>query len=348
VLHLRERQRSLVAAAVSAQPRLGGGVIALTALLVAVGGASAGARSSVGASPAVIGEAAWSPSGKKIVYGRSVAGTSQLVAIDGDGQNPQVVWEQKRDRSSCEIRAPRNVSYSGDAQRLAFDDNFCLVVADAAGRTVQKWVGYWDYVWAPDGQALAAYTGDLGGALVILVPGRPSKRITHGRPVVDPAWSPNGKWVLFARDLATSGGMPDPGPYDLYRIDERGRGLKRLARGAERGLWSPRGDRIAFFRRRGWEIWGVAAGGSLRRQLRRLPGTMIEPARWSRDGKRLFLVRNGSRSARLVANGAQGLEFSPDGRRIVFASFSRKRCGGGVSVLTVASGTVRNVAGPCQ
>jgi Tol biopolymer transport system component len=94
--------------------------------------------------------------------------------------------------------------------------------------------------WAPDGKAVAfqlrrrsqgdVYFTSLTGA---------EKQLTSGpADDYDPAWSPSGRTIAYARTL-----------YDnpsVWVVGRTGTGAHRLARNGEAPLWSPKGDLVAF------------------------------------------------------------------------------------------------------
>ena len=161
----------------------------------------------------------------------------------------------------------------------------------------------------------------------------------------DPAWSPDGRRVVFAGSTATD----ENAPRTLYVTGADDGGLRRLTPpgfAASWPAWSRDGS-IAFEHsseaRTGTDIYLVQASG---RGLRRLVVDAATPA-WRPDGRRLAFSRTGPRgndriftaSARgrasmLVADSRDACEsyyeptWSPDGQRIAFwATGAGGECG---------------------
>jgi TolB protein len=142
--------------------------------------------------------------------------------------------------------------------------------------------------WAPGGRALAYASGPIGGRTihVVAADGSGDRPLTHG-PLDQhaPAWERRGR-IAYAQGNRLG--------EDIYTVRSDGSGRRHLTRmrGDETDpAWSPRGDRIAFVRtgrRRG--IWVMS--------------------RWGRGKRRVTHVRGGAE---------QGVAFSPNGRRLLFA-----------------------------
>jgi Tol biopolymer transport system component len=119
-----------------------------------------------------------------------------------------------------------------------------------------------------------------------------------------PAWSPNGRTIVFQRDTAGSG---TPGPTKLMAVDVvtgAGRVVYRLPRwapGSGLAAFAPDGKRILFGF---WCIYGDSCPASSRAERNATLAT-IHP-----DGRRLRLLR--------LRSGADSGAWSPDGKRIVF------------------------------
>ena len=150
------------------------------------------------------------------------------------------------------------------------------------------------------------------------------QQITTGsKPASEPAFTPNGTQIVFARLGA-----------GIFRVNLDGTGLHRLTHGVRDNypVMSPNGKRIAFIRpyRTQWRVYVMSGSGS---GLRRLP--QAPPAgrpSWTADGKAIFIPAGGS-LARIDAGNGRVQKYlgvtldpssgatatiSPDARRIAF------------------------------
>jgi len=112
------------------------------------------------------------------------------------------------------------------------------------------------------------------------------EQITTGaQPATDPAFSPDGTRVVFAR--LSSG---------IFRVNLDGSGLHRLTSGSRDTypVWSPDGRHIAFIRiyKTQWRLYVMSASGAGQTRLRLAP-----PAgrpTWTRDSKSILIPDSGS------------------------------------------------------
>jgi Tol biopolymer transport system component len=169
----------------------------------------------------------------------------------------------------------------------------------------------------------------------------------------DPRWSPNGRELVFERDIPR--GTSLTGFSALWRSNADGSGLRQLTSDHTDGEadWSPDGKQIVFVRsdpdvnRAGsTALWTISRDGSGARQL--LP-TRIRGARdpeWSPDGKRIVFVRavsiyevgSDGRGLRLLRVRGQNPRWSPDGRKLAFVLDTT------IKVLDRKSGKLRTFA----
>ena len=156
-----------------------------------------------------------------------------------------------------------------------------------------------------------------------------SRLTTWSKADEDPAWSPDGERIAFARADAH---------FDVWVMNADGTGAVNLTPGAYDGqgtagrnpTWSPDGTKIAFGNPNG-EIWTVTPDGSSRQNLTQTPvaeGTESDPT-YSPEGDKIAYI-NGNDLWVMNADGSnkQALstdseaerapDWSPDGSEIVF------------------------------
>ena len=125
---------------------------------------------------------------------------------------------------------------------------------------------------------------------------RQASEATGGQESTAPAWSPDGRRILFA-------GSPGLGGR-VSVVNADGSGERTLAKGGH-AAWSPDGRRIVFVStpggRRG-DVYVMNADGSARRNLTPSPSFDRSPV-WSPDGRRIaFVSRRDGNSEVYVVN----------------------------------------------
>jgi TolB protein len=191
--------------------------------------------------------------------------------------------------------------------------------------------------------------GASGQLYVMRADGAFVRRVTHDRWDYNfPAWSPTGRRIAFYREKGSGSG------YGIWAMNLNGTGLQRLTDVPSDAspAWSPDGSMIAFQRfvdGIGIAVWLMDADGGNQRQLT-TPHTTSSTEQndwrpdWSPDGdwiaferhvserecdpndcartSDIYVTRSDGTSLRRLTKSGNNNEprWSPDGRRIVFAS----------------------------
>jgi Tol biopolymer transport system component len=188
-----------------------------------------------------------------------------------------------------------------------------------------------------------AFSSDRSGTLEIYTArpdGSDVRQLTRSGELLSayPDWSPDGRWIVFDRFNPET----ERGHILLMRAD--GTGLRRLTNGAGSNgdpAFSPNGRRIVFFHQVGNrhpELFTMKRDGSDWHRVTRTPLTAEVFPQYSPDGKwiaytrlppgehaapAVFIVRaNGGTPRRVTPDRLRAgvADWSPDGRRLVFAS----------------------------
>lgn len=260
---------------------------------------------------------AWSPDGQEIAF---VGDGLWVVSADGD---------RRRLRPEG---GPGTASWSRDGRVLAFDCatrqfHVCTVREDGTRFRGLTRKGRHPK-WSPRGGLIATTRLDVlkPGILLFRPNGKLVGALRNGS--ADPAWSPDGKWLVAEREL--------PGGPRLYATDAARGSMTRLTEGRYRdsaASWSPDGRSIAF-RRFARGSCSIALVGAASKRVRILvrrtadAGCVDQPT-WSPNGKAILFASSGdlwrvsSRGGRArrvtrTRERERSPRYAPDGRDIGF------------------------------
>jgi Tol biopolymer transport system component len=261
----------------------------------------------------------WSPDGQQLVFGSARGPNGNVLIAGANGKGV---------RRLARAQILSQVVWSPDGTRIAFvtSGHVFVVGRDGSGK---RGVGIGAaVVWSPDSTRLAFDSGWTGPIQVADPNGGSLHSVTSGRYDRAPTWSPDGRALLFSR-AASPGGTEF-----LYVVGADGGGVRPLGIQGADAAWSPRGDKVAFWRK---TSDGVALtvssldGSNVVRITRSLPAYSGRP-RWSPDGSRLlFAPCSGTGACRVDVGDAEGHDvtilgsgaepsWAPDGVRIAFTA----------------------------
>jgi tricorn protease len=203
------------------------------------------------------------------------------------------------------IRFGRTPDIAPDGRQIAFSYLGDIWTVEAIGGVARLVTTHEAHdimpVFSPDGRHLAFSSNRHGSYDVFVVPvhgGKPRRLTFDSASDLVSGWSPDGKTVLFASNRGTD----FPPVTELYTVPVGGGREQRVTPFEGRdGVFSPRGDRIAYVRgagsaaRKGYrgsannDLWVCKADGTDNRQLTSFNGQDGTPM-WSADGKTLFYV----------------------------------------------------------
>ncbi len=203
------------------------------------------------------------------------------------------------------IRFARTPDISPDGRLVAFSYLGDIWVVEAIGgiaRPVTMHEAHEVYpVFSPDGRMLAFSSNRHGSYDIFVVPvqgGRPKRLTFDSAADLVNGWSPDGKSILFT----STRGINFPNNWELYSVPVEGGRVRRITASEGRdGVFSPKGDKIAYVRgpgtwyRKGYrgssndDIWLCNADGSNNQRLTDFLGQDNSPM-WSADGQALYYV----------------------------------------------------------
>lgn len=263
--------------------------------------------------------AAFSPQGDKVAYLTDRHGTFDIYlmsAIDGKDLGRLVEGEKSSNFESMFVLRP-GFTWSPDGRSIAFaaksNNKNTLYVLDVKKKKVRKRFkfeldGLFEPTWSPDGRkiAVAGIQDGWSDIFVVDIEDESLTRVTH-----DPYderhldWSPDGEWIAMSSDrpdtnLVFTAGKDFPfGQYDIFVMKADGSEMRRLVANDDaedsHPVWGPDSKKLAFVSDR----TGVS-------------NIFIA----NMDSTEIFPVTN-------LLSGAQYIDWSRDGRKIVFNAFHK-------------------------
>ncbi len=223
------------------------------------------------------GRPAWSPDGTKIAFTSYRFGNFDVFVINADGTglfqltvDPSTDWEP---------------AWSPDGETIVFismrTGTGGLYAVSPAGGEVTRFadrLGTYCYpMYSPDGTRLAYRFGSHITVSEVAGIDSPDHVQTPLAEGTQPAWSPDGSRIAFARFL--------DGSYDIFVIGADGSAETRLTNDPAPDwtpIWSPDGSRISFARFLGgdWEVFHMNSDGSGLTQITDNEGQDMLPV-WS-------------------------------------------------------------------
>jgi Tol biopolymer transport system component len=225
-----------------------------------------------------IGNVAWSPDGRELVYPWG----TELRTVSVQRGKPRRIF------NSASVY-PSGTDWAPDGRHVAAGTANGIVKVSRDGKKVEKLTRAFarDPVWSPDGRAIAFLRGrdvygDLCDAYLVRADGKGLRRLVSYAEA--PLWSPNGRSILFteARKIEDNRVFPSDGRIGVIGSDGRHR---RTLTSGDALAWSPDGSKILFERqaRRGSELWVMDADGGRQTRIRfGRPGWSVITADWGR------------------------------------------------------------------
>ncbi|MDQ2705971.1 MAG: Tol-Pal system beta propeller repeat protein TolB [Pseudomonadota bacterium] len=197
-----------------------------------------GQRELVGNFPGMTFAPRFSPDGQKVIM--------SLMREDG---NSNVYTMDLRSRTTTRLTESNSIdtspSYSPDGSKVVFTSDrggqpqIYVMAADGSGQTRISFGGgsYSTPVWSPRGD-LIAFTKQSGGEFqigVMKTDGSGERILSSGFQQEGPTWAPNGRYIMYFKEAAGSGGPK------LYSIDLTGRNEQAIPTQnyASDPAWSP-------------------------------------------------------------------------------------------------------------
>ncbi len=165
-------------------------------------------------------DARFSADARFVIFSRKIGGNSEIVLFDITTRKEKVLTQSPSSDTSPSLSPDRSkyVFLSGSTLTIANVDGADVPCAAGPAKTCSLGAGA-NPVWSPAGDFIAFERNGVIG--VVNADGSGEKLLTSNAKDTHPAWSPNGRTLVFARE---SGGASK-----LWTIDRSGRNLRAIA-----------------------------------------------------------------------------------------------------------------------
>ncbi len=232
-------------------------------------------------------------------------GDLYTVKPDGSGAAKLRILAHSDDKINNQERVVLNneateSELSPDGKQLALDLRGSIWLVPTAGGDAKRLTDAGssdnDITWSPDSTKLVMVSdrGNQTDMYTIDVKTKAIVKLTDDPDVESsPQWSPDSKWISFAKAGANSGLylVPSAGGAPARRLAE-GNGNNHFGTGITSQSWSPDSKWVAFSRMDRYEnrdIWVVPAIGGAPIDVTQYPGENADPL-FTKDGKRLLFA----------------------------------------------------------
>jgi len=220
--------------------------------------------------------ASWAPDGKRVLFTRYYPDHSAIFVMNADGTGvTQLTFTQSADLDQQPIAFGKQIAFT----RLSPTGVPSIHVMNADGTGVTQFpqtAGGWGPAPSPKGGRIAY---SLASDIYVLdvTTGGVTNVTNNGDAEDEPAYSPSGKQIAFARLTSGSG---------IFVMNDDGTEVTRVTTGPDRApRWSPDGKRIAFdsFRDGSHDIYVINVDGTGLTNLTRSPATPEYLSAWARQ-----------------------------------------------------------------
>ncbi len=228
---------------------------------------------------------------------------------DGAEVSKVEIYARSDDKINNQTRITLNrqasqIALSPDGKSIAmvvFGDVWTMPVAGGdAKRLTEDAIDQSDITWSPDGSKILMVTasGKQPALSAIDIKTKAQTVLLADDDIIsDPVYSPDGRWIAFAKAGAIPGLYLIPAGGGVFRKLAEGNGNNDFGNGIITYTWSPDSRWLAFTRMdryRNRDIWLAPAVGGAAVNVTRYPGINVLP-RFSADGRSLLFLssRNG-------------------------------------------------------